>query len=123
MRDGEAPSYYNPVEASTLVRLLQGLLAYTTGGGQGVTVQDIGVIATYRNQVCFSATVCYTAVICYATYCTCLLFDTVPAHWLSVEDPQGASSTGHHLFHNEIRMAALCIDRHCFLTCVQTVTR
>lgn len=51
MRDGDAPSYYNPVEASTLVRLLQGLLAYKTGAGQGVTVQDIGVIATYRNQV------------------------------------------------------------------------
>ena len=51
MRDGDAPSYYNPVEASTLVKLLQGLLAYKTGAGQGVTVQDIGVIATYRNQV------------------------------------------------------------------------
>ena len=50
MRDGEAPSYYNPVEASTLVRLLQGLLSYNTACGQGVTVQDIGVIATYRNQ-------------------------------------------------------------------------
>ncbi|KAL0043157.1 hypothetical protein WJX79_010911 [Trebouxia sp. C0005] len=51
MRDGEAPSYYNPVEASTLVKLLQGLLSYKTAGGQGVSVQDIGVIATYRNQV------------------------------------------------------------------------
>ncbi len=51
MRDGEAPSYYNPVEASTLVKLLQGLLCYKTAGGQGVSVQDIGVIATYRNQV------------------------------------------------------------------------
>ncbi|KAL3141854.1 hypothetical protein ABBQ32_004519 [Trebouxia sp. C0010 RCD-2024] len=48
MRDGEAPSYYNPVEASTLVRLVQGLLSYS---GAGVSVQDIGVIATYRNQV------------------------------------------------------------------------
>lgn len=47
MRDGEAPSYYNPVEASTLVRLVQGLLSYS---GAGVSVQDIGVIATYRNQ-------------------------------------------------------------------------
>ncbi len=51
MRDVEAPSYYNPVEASTLVKLLQGLLSYKTAGGQGVSVQDIGVIATYRNQV------------------------------------------------------------------------
>lgn len=50
MRDGEAPSYYNPVEASTLVKLLQGLLAHDTGIGRGVTVQDVGVIATYRNQ-------------------------------------------------------------------------
>ena len=47
MRDGEAPSYYNPVEASTLVRLVQALLSYS---GAGVSVQDIGVIATYRNQ-------------------------------------------------------------------------
>ncbi|DBA76409.1 TPA: hypothetical protein ACH3X1_010114 [Trebouxia sp. C0004] len=51
MKDGEAPSYYNPVEASTLVKLLQGLLSYKTAGGRGVSVQDIGVIATYRNQV------------------------------------------------------------------------
>lgn len=63
MRDGEAPSYYNPVEASTLVRLLQGLLLYNTGSGQGVTMQDIGVIATYRNQARFSvaATQYYSA--------------------------------------------------------------
>lgn len=76
MTDGEAPSYYNPVEASTLVRLLQGLLSYNTAGGRGVTVQDIGVIATYRNQVCLLTTVCYTAVLCYVTCCTCLLLDT-----------------------------------------------
>ena len=50
MRDGEAPSYYNPVEASMLVKLLQGLLSYKTGSGSGVAVKDIGVIATYRNQ-------------------------------------------------------------------------
>ena len=55
MRDGEAPSYYNPVEASTLVRLLQGLLSYNTGSGRGVTMSDIGVIATYRNQACSAA--------------------------------------------------------------------
>ncbi len=55
MRDGDAPSYYNPVEASTLVKLLQGLLSYKTGGGQAVTVKDIGVIATYRNQASFEA--------------------------------------------------------------------
>lgn len=76
MRDGEAPSYYNPVEASTLVRLLQGLLSYHTGGGRGVTVQDIGVIATFRNQVCLSTTACYTAVLWCVTCCTCLLLDT-----------------------------------------------
>lgn len=56
MRDGEAPSYYNPVEASTLVRLLQGLLSHDTGSGRGVTMKDIGVIATYRNQAGFVAT-------------------------------------------------------------------
>ena len=70
MRDGEAPSYYNPVEASTLVRLLQGLLSYNTGSGQGVTVQDIGVIATYRNQAGFVAT---------ATYFHSAVYHPVPA--------------------------------------------
>lgn len=64
MRDGEAPSYYNPVEASTLVRLVQGLLSYNIGSVRRVSVQDIGVIATYRNQVCLSTTACYTAVLC-----------------------------------------------------------
>lgn len=73
MRDGEAPSYYNPVEASTLVRLLQGLLSYNTGGGRGVTVQDIGVIATYRNQVCLSTSspvLCNILYLSRACYCT-----------------------------------------------------
>lgn len=59
MRDGEAPSYYNPVEASTLVKLVQGLLSYNTGSGAGVRVQDIGVIATYRNQASLLLHLCY----------------------------------------------------------------
>lgn len=59
MRDGEAPSYYNPVEASTLVKLLQGLLSHRTGAGQGVTVRDIGVIATYRNQASSTNHFCF----------------------------------------------------------------
>ena len=60
MREGEAASWHNPVEASTLVDLLQGLLAYKSphvSEGQAVGVKDLGVIATYRQQVscqCFA---------------------------------------------------------------------
>lgn len=53
MREGEAPSYFNPIEATTLVELLQGLLEQhqTQSGRPAVGVEDIGVIATYRKQV------------------------------------------------------------------------
>ena len=52
MREGEAPSYFNPVEASALVDLLEGLLKQQQGQATpGVTQNDIGVIATYRKQV------------------------------------------------------------------------
>ena len=79
MRDGEAPSYYNPVEASTLVKLLQGLLSYKTAGGQGVSVQDIGVIATYRNQVSKEA----VHQLCEADGCPwCNVVSHWPAHLL-----------------------------------------
>lgn len=53
MREGEAASWHNPVEASALVALVQGLLAFKSphgGKGRAVRVQDIGVIATYRQQ-------------------------------------------------------------------------
>ena len=46
MRDGEAPSYFNAIEATVLVDLLTGLL----GQCEGVRPADIGVIATYRKQ-------------------------------------------------------------------------
>ncbi|KAK9829778.1 hypothetical protein WJX72_007868 [[Myrmecia] bisecta] len=49
MREGEAPSYFNPLEAAALVDLLAGLLAPRPGVG-GVSEDDIGVIATYRKQ-------------------------------------------------------------------------
>lgn len=53
MREGEAPSFFNPIEASALVDLLAGLLAYKPVPGRppAVKMDDIGVIATYRKQV------------------------------------------------------------------------
>ena len=52
VRDGEAPSYFNAVEATVLVELVQGLLASTPkAGGRGVQPNDLGVMATYRKQV------------------------------------------------------------------------
>eukprot|EP00164_Ancoracysta_twista_P003741 GFYU01005015.1.p1 GENE.GFYU01005015.1~~GFYU01005015.1.p1 ORF type:complete len:976 (-),score=230.34 GFYU01005015.1:49-2976(-) len=45
-RDLDSPSFYNPVEASTLVNLLSKLL-----DTKRATVDDIGVIAPYRQQV------------------------------------------------------------------------
>ncbi|KAL2650062.1 hypothetical protein R1flu_018190 [Riccia fluitans] len=46
MREGESPSYFNPVEAVKVVDLISGLLSKTT-----VTPGDIGVMAPYRRQV------------------------------------------------------------------------
>jgi AAA domain len=51
MREGEAPSYFNPIEAATVLELVSGLLAQHAQRGGGVTVDDVGVIATYRKQV------------------------------------------------------------------------
>ena len=53
MREGEAPSYFNPIEAAALVELLEGLLKQhqTKVGRPAVVQDDIGVIATYRKQV------------------------------------------------------------------------
>lgn len=51
MREGDAPSYFNPVEAGVLVDLVEGLLQQHAGSAIGVTVHHIGVIATYRKQV------------------------------------------------------------------------
>jgi putative helicase MOV10L1 len=52
MREGEAPSYFNAEEAAALVQLVEGLLAQTSRGGrQGVRLNDLGIIATYRKQV------------------------------------------------------------------------
>ncbi|PRW57862.1 helicase MOV-10 [Chlorella sorokiniana] len=46
-REGDAPSYFNALEASTVVELVVGLLS----AGAGVQADDIGVMATYRKQV------------------------------------------------------------------------
>lgn len=52
VREGEAPSYFNAVEATVLVDLVEGLLATTQrAGGRGVKPDDLGVMATYRKQV------------------------------------------------------------------------
>ncbi|KAK9799412.1 hypothetical protein WJX73_005424 [Symbiochloris irregularis] len=61
MREGEGPSYFNPMEATVLVRLLRSLLQGSGASngnaqqrqsqGARVTAGDIGVIATYRKQV------------------------------------------------------------------------
>lgn len=62
MREGEAASWHNPVEATTLVALLEGLLAFKSPQGSkggAVGVQDIGVIATYRQQASFFFLFCH----------------------------------------------------------------
>ncbi|GAQ82685.1 Silencing defective protein SDE3 [Klebsormidium nitens] len=46
MREGEAPSYFNPLEAERLVNLLAGLLQRGN-----ITTADVGVMAPYRKQV------------------------------------------------------------------------
>ena len=54
MREGEGPSYHNPLEAGTLVNLLVSLLQVPAGNGGSQPVvgpRDVGVIATYRKQV------------------------------------------------------------------------
>ena len=52
VREGEAPSYFNAVEAAVLVELVEGLLASTQQPGvRGVRPDDLGVMATYRKQV------------------------------------------------------------------------
>lgn len=55
MREGEAPSYFNPVEAAVLVGLVTGLLQQHARSAAGIRAGDIGVIATYRKQVAGSA--------------------------------------------------------------------
>jgi hypothetical protein len=46
MREGESPSYFNPVEIAVVVDLIDGLLKTSD-----VTKEDIGVMAPYRRQV------------------------------------------------------------------------
>jgi putative helicase MOV10L1 len=50
MREAGAPSFFNPLEAVALVDLLSQLL---TQRQFGLTATDVGVMATYRRQVCF----------------------------------------------------------------------
>lgn len=58
MREGEAPSYFNPIEATALVDLVEGLINQhkQAVGRPAVSPNDIGVIATYRKQVATSYT-------------------------------------------------------------------
>eukprot|EP00850_Spirogloea_muscicola_P011421 SM000071S21045 [mRNA] locus=s71:25992:32842:- [translate_table: standard] len=46
VQDGDSPSYFNPVEATRLVDLVEGLLA-----SGNATIGDIGVMTPYRKQV------------------------------------------------------------------------
>ena len=70
MREGEGPSYFNPLEASTLVGLVVGLLqVHVRKGAQAAAVSpgDVGVIATYRKQarlLCCPAVHSIEAAIC-----------------------------------------------------------
>ena len=51
-QEGDAPSYFNPLEATVVVDLVVSLLGTgSVGGRAAVTVNDIGVMATYRRQV------------------------------------------------------------------------
>ena len=53
MREGEAPSFFNPYEVTTLVEQLERLLKEQAASDSPnrIGVHDIGVIATYRKQV------------------------------------------------------------------------
>ena len=52
VREGEAPSFFNAVEATVLVELIEGLLASAQKAGcRGVKPDDLGGMATYRKQV------------------------------------------------------------------------
>ena len=50
-REGEAPSWYNAVEAGVVVDLVSSLLKQGLANGAGVRPADVGVIATFRRQV------------------------------------------------------------------------
>lgn len=55
VQDGDAPSFYNPIEAEKLVELLLGLLYPDISDGlrfrNRVSPEHVGVICTYRKQV------------------------------------------------------------------------
>lgn len=47
VREGEAPAYYNAMEAAAVADLASGVLQQA---GSRVAANDLGVIATYRKQ-------------------------------------------------------------------------
>ena len=84
MREGEAPAYYNAMEAATVADLVSGVLQQA---GSTVAANDLGVMATYRKQAraicaqaaaharrcCGSARLCGPgAVVNSAKLCRCL---------------------------------------------------
>ena len=52
-RDGDAPSWYNAIEAGVVADLVSGLLQQGSLNDSGTAIMqaDIGVIATFRRQV------------------------------------------------------------------------
>jgi len=49
MREGNSPSWFNPVETVQVVRYLQGLMK---SDSFDVSPDNVGIITPYRKQVC-----------------------------------------------------------------------
>ncbi len=51
MREGNSPSWFNPVEALQVMKYLQALVNHTSASAPNITFDDIGIITPYRKQV------------------------------------------------------------------------
>lgn len=49
-REGDAPSWFNAVEAAAVADLVAGLLSHPGVAAGGITPDSIGVMCTYRKQ-------------------------------------------------------------------------
>ena len=49
-REGDAPSWFNPVEAAAVADLVGGLLVQHAAAAGGITPEGVGVMCTYRKQ-------------------------------------------------------------------------